>query len=171
MKSKIFCIFAVALLMLAGVGCSRKMVVPIERTTTDTIIRLRIDSIRTHDTLIVTRTAIVRDTLLVHDSIVITLTEAGEEKMRYVYRNIERTRTTDNTEAVRQTKDQTRITNDSTAARHAERTEVPIMIEKPLPWYKRALQTLGALLVVVVVLIAVVPLARFIVSWIRFKRK
>lgn len=171
MKRKIFCIFAVVLLMLAGAACSRRVVVPIERTQTDTIIRLRIDSIRTHDTLIVTRSVVVRDTLLVHDSIVITLNEAGEEKTRYVYRNTERIRTADNTEAVRQTKDRARVTNDSTSARHAERTEVPIIIEKPLPWYKRALQTIGALLVVVVVLIAVVPLARFIISWIRFKRK
>ncbi|MCI6672547.1 MAG: hypothetical protein SOX84_07855 [Prevotella sp.] len=170
MKQKIFSIFALGLMVVLLAACSRRVVVPIERTQTDTIIRLRVDSVRTHDTLIVTRTAVVHDTLLVHDSIVITLTEAGEERTRYVYRNIERTRTADNTEAIRQASNHINVTNDSTSSRHADRIEVPVIVEKPIPWYKRALQTLGALLVVVLVIIVVVPLVRFIVSWIRYKR-
>lgn len=170
MKQKIFSIFALVLMVVVLAACSRRVVVPIERTQTDTIIRLRVDSVRTHDTLIVTRTAVVHDTLLVHDSIVITLTEAGEDRTRYVYRNIERTRTADNTEAIRQTSNYTNVTNDSTSARHSERIEVPIIMEKPMPRHKRALQTLSELLVMILVIIVVVPLVRFIVSWIRYKR-
>lgn len=124
-------------------GCTRKIYIPVETTTTDTTRTARADTLRTAHTDTLRLTTLRRDSIARHDSIITIIKGDTILIKEYHYRDRYRTHAADQYHA--RTDDTHRARTDTIIRQQTQTITRTITTPAPLRWWQKLLQYTGAL--------------------------